>query len=272
MGAGWAAAAPAPKVGEAAPGAERPARAPARRGLLRSSLRAGRWQQLQRGCGRRKRAPPRVAFCATVRVQEYSRELDGGDTVPGDGSKVSLGLGKPTRVSYAKLAEPRRAGQAPIEAKAWVPSRERQRVLRASMGEKRYLRAWLRHRREVVQMLCSRHETNKDGKDIVLMATSLQQARMQAQALSREVRSFAGTGAEGQRREAAQQPRGVTALPAPTNGGRKRRSPSPYVPSRTRRSTPEALEERSVPCHRCMLRIASGCPGQQCACLAQAAA
>lgn len=133
-----------------------------------------------------KRARGRVTWRRTVQVAEFARTLDGGGTVPGDGSKVTLGLGRQLRVSAAPLVARRPAGEAPIEERAWVPSCERVRLLRASMGDARYTAAWLRHREEVVRTARTRKQSNEeDPKDRLLMPTTFKEARQRAEALGR---------------------------------------------------------------------------------------
>jgi len=179
MGAAWAA------EKRAEPGSTTgPARSPAIRSALKNK--SGRSAPLQRRGWCAKRARGRVTWRRTVQVAEFARTLDGGGTVPGDGSKVTLGLGRQLRVSAAPLVARRPAGEAPIEERAWVPSCERVRLLRASMGDARYTAAWLRHREEVVRMARTRKQSNEeDPKDRLLMPTSFKEARQRAEALGR---------------------------------------------------------------------------------------
>lgn len=133
-----------------------------------------------------RRAGCRVTFQDRVHVQEYRRRLDGGSTVPGDGCRVSLGLGQKSRSSYQPLANAPGLGKTCIEESAWVPGPQRERLLRKAMGHARYFKSWLRHRREVVQILRSRKESMADGNDRFLMLCP-KESRRQAQKLHEEV-------------------------------------------------------------------------------------
>ncbi|CAK0903216.1 unnamed protein product [Prorocentrum cordatum] len=112
----------------------------------------------------------RVEFAATVRVREYSRELDGprGCAVPADGSLVSLRLGRLKGRREAPLAAPRGA-LLPIEDVAYVPSRDRVRLLRRSMGDHRFHVAWARGRWEMARDRRLRDERRADAGERTLM-------------------------------------------------------------------------------------------------------
>lgn len=128
-------------------------------------------------CAYRKR--PRVAFRNTIVVTEFARLLDGGGTVPGDGTKVTLGLGHPVRRTFAPLAiqhSPKRR----IEESAWVPTQKRVRLLRKSMGDAHYFGAWARRRWEVARIRRLRHESTLDPKDQTLMPSTFKEAHERA--------------------------------------------------------------------------------------------
>jgi len=141
-----------------------------------------RWWRLHTG--------RRVTFKGAVRVQEYARRLDGGGTVPGDGSKLTMGLGRLVRATWAPLqpAAARGVARPPVEETAWVPSNERVKLLRQAMGEVAFLQAWLRHRREVVQIRRSRALAKKDPEEQHFMPSSLAEAQTKAKALHLELR------------------------------------------------------------------------------------
>jgi len=132
-----------------------------------------------------------VTFQLKIRVTEFKRVLDGGGTVPGDGTHITLGLGRPLSAQTAPLAPPRLAGQPPppppIEESAWVPPKQRERLLRQAMGDGRYFRAWSRCQKEVRRIKAARQQSNSTAEDQELMPISLQQASMRAEALAHEV-------------------------------------------------------------------------------------
>lgn len=124
-----------------------------------------------------------MTFRPEVRITEYSRKLDGGGTVPTDGSLVTVGLGKPVRLVQAPLARPR---TRPEEDVVWLPSRTRVHLLRKSMGDARYYRAWARHRWEMSKIRRLREQSKSDDADRLLMPTSAEQARKRAVELARQ--------------------------------------------------------------------------------------
>jgi len=132
----------------------------------------------------------RLTFQPQIHVTEFKRVLDGGATVPGDGTHITLGLGRPLRSQTVPLAPPRLADQppqVPIEESAWVQPKQRERLLRRAMGDGRYFRAWSRRRIEVRRIKASRQESNSTAVDQELMPTSFQEAWMRAEALAHEV-------------------------------------------------------------------------------------
>jgi len=252
----------------------------------------GRARQPQRRqwCG--KRARGRVTFARTVQVTEFARALDGGGTVPGDGSRVTLGLGRRLRVTSAPLICARPVGERPIEERAWVPSCERVRLLRAFMGDARYTAAWLRHREEVVRVARTRKQSNEeDLKDRLLMPTSFKEARQRAEALGRLAREEEASCCDLKPHKL------IPSAPlkpykARCSGLINRRNRAPRAgDKKQRRAAPkrkwqgledredEVSEESSAPskrcgkqsclmCHRCALPIAAGGPDGRCTCLA----
>lgn len=239
----------------------------------------------------------RVKFCKNVRVEEYARVLDGGCTVPGDGSKVSLGLGKKIRSSTARLASAPPPGQQPVEERTWVPEQDRVRMLIKSQGLQEYLKTWLRHRREVIQATRLRQEAKEDPVDKVFMPGP-GEAHERALELSAEVRTYKEEVAQAVRESKKLSPKvsfsvdlkakkkeakfapGFATPPkakraADSKLGNKRwRSPSP-APRRVRPRLDAAgssAEEEVVGgmcCHRCGLRISIGPMERRCSCLSQ---
>jgi len=127
-----------------------------------------------------------ISFSPVVSVTEFTRCLDGGGTIPGDGSKVTLGLGKPHRRLTVPLAPCQDNGAVPIEERAWLPTPQRVRLLRAAMGDAKYFHSWRRHRRDWHHICKSRQQSNADAQDQLLMPTSYTEACKRARALSRE--------------------------------------------------------------------------------------
>lgn len=237
-------------------------------------------------CPRRlRRSGPRVAFSPKVRLEVYSRVLDGGDTVPGDGCMVSLGLGRRLRSLLAPLAGPPAAGRPGVEENAYVTGTRRERLLRHSMGEVRYLKAWLRHRREVQQTLRSRREANQDGKDQQFMLSppeaqaAARQLREEALAISAEVRAATAAAAAASPRKPKckvtfvdtekSSKFHIISKAAVVKPERRTRSPTP---GRGRRTHPRIVDtaDPSIPaCHRCSRHIATGPLEKRCSCLGQ---
>lgn len=164
-------------------------------------------------CERRSRPQTLVTFTPSVRVTEFSRELDGGGTVPFDGTLLSLGLGKALRVKASPLAQSS-PYEKPIEERAWVPLRQRIRLLRKAMGDARYFRSWVRCRREVTRIKKSRACSNNNNDDRELMPTSFEEARSRALALSHEVQAQPASSAL---------PSAAPSTPTSVDKGRKRR-------------------------------------------------
>jgi len=139
-------------------------------------------------CKKRARLRPLISFRQFVSVTEFTREVNGGGTMPFDGTLLSLGLGRPTRLSSAPLAKSC-PYEGPIEERAWVPLQQRVRLLRKAMGDARYFRAWSRSRREALRIKRSRRGSNEHNEDRQLMPTSLQEAQARALALAKEVKT-----------------------------------------------------------------------------------
>jgi len=154
-----------------------------RAGLQTSALRTSRRRTL---CKKRATTHKRISFSPVVKVTEFTRCLDGGGTIPGDGSKVTLGLGKPHRQLTVPLAPGQGKGSTPIEERAWLPTYQRVRLLRAAMGDAKYFNTWQRHRRDWHYICKSRQESNADRQDQLLMPTSYAEACKRAKALARE--------------------------------------------------------------------------------------
>lgn len=186
-------------------------------------------------CTRRARpVRPQVTFRPRVKVTEFARKLDGGGTVPFDGTLISLGLGRPKRATFAPLAKNRPYAE-PIEDRAWVPLSQRVRLLRRAMRDARYFRARAHARREALSIQRSREHSNAHDEDRQLMPTSLSEARQRALSLASEVRS-------------ATAPRGAVAeaqTPAAVDRPRKRRRPlgsdGPESPLSKSRKLPQKL-------------------------------
>jgi len=132
----------------------------------------------------------RVIFQPKIRVTEFTRMLDGGGTVPGDNSIITLGLGRAFRAQTTPLAPPHLSGQPPappIEESAWVPPKQRERLLRRAMGDGLFFRLWSRRRREVLRIRASRRQSNSTAEDQQLMPISIEEANMRAKVLAHEV-------------------------------------------------------------------------------------
>jgi len=236
-------------------------------------------------CPFRKRH--RVVFRSTVSVTEFARLLDGGGTVPGDGTRVTLGLGSPVRRRTAPLAAPRGFRRRPIEETAYVPCRERVRMLRKSMGDARYFGAWARHRWEVARILRSRKESAGDEKDITAMPSSLTEARERALQLKAAAIALVATPLPPRPRSLWPKSKESKALK------RKLKYVSPRLksPKKVRRQNVRYLYDHlntPIPigrkvffttaeggsptkCHFCMRYIAEGKPSERCMCLAESA-
>eukprot|EP00927_Polykrikos_kofoidii_P065944 TRINITY_DN61635_c0_g1_i1.p1 TRINITY_DN61635_c0_g1~~TRINITY_DN61635_c0_g1_i1.p1 ORF type:complete len:404 (-),score=35.87 TRINITY_DN61635_c0_g1_i1:152-1363(-) len=130
-----------------------------------------------------------IQFNRVVKVTEFTRALDGGGTVPSDGTFVTLGLGKFVRTSWAPLASaPARAiARKTIEEKVWVPSRDRVILLRQAMGDARYFGRWVKCRCETRRVVREREESNASPKDFSLMPESYEEARSRGLRLAEEM-------------------------------------------------------------------------------------
>lgn len=127
----------------------------------------------------------RISFRRRVEVAEYARCLS-RDTVPGDGTIVTMGLGRLLRRTSAALARVPPPGKAPLEESAWLPGAERVRLLRRSMGDKRFFGAWVHSRRTTIRVLAERSQSRKNIFDQVPMASSQYEAKMRADILATE--------------------------------------------------------------------------------------
>jgi len=207
------------------------------------------------------RARRRVTFRRTANLLEFSRTLDGGGTIPGDGTVLTLGLGKLLRTRRAPLLNRKSSDlRRPIEERAWVSPARRAKLLRASMGDSRFFAAWVRgYRREAVQIRASRKECNSHDKDRLLMPVSFEDARERALELSKEVRFEHKITVQESAREVS----------AP-HGHRKRtlRSAPPVAGPKKPRTA--VSQGSGLKCHRCSLPITGHSSSECCQCLVQA--
>jgi len=146
----------------------------------------GAFSKALRFLGIRRRV---VSFQDTVRATSFARTLGNG-TVPGDGTLVTLGLGKPLRQVLQPLAGLRKPGDRRIEESAWLPSQERVRLLRSSMGDAKFFAAWRLHRQETYRVRAMREESAHNGQDHFFMPTSWEEARARALQFSQEAFQF----------------------------------------------------------------------------------
>lgn len=137
----------------------------------------------------------RITFQPDVTVIEFSRQLDGGDTIPGDGTIVTVGLGKPVAVKKQPLACQPRSGRPPIEERAWLTSSKRIRLLRRAMGHNRFSGAWQRHKKVTRQMCRERAASNSVPSDVCYMPTSLRDAQERGAKFAAEARQPAANAA-----------------------------------------------------------------------------
>lgn len=237
------------------------------------------WQSLCASRRRRQRVSQRVVFRNTIVVTEFARLLDGGGTIPGDGTNVTLGLGRPLRSTFAPLGvQPFR--KRPIEESAWVPNRERVRLLRKSMGDARYFGAWAKRRWEVARIRRSRHESTCDPKDRILMPSSLREAQERAFDLQVSIATTVmapsplkpppSVWPKSDKPTALKRKLRNSAVPPKTQSPKKAhligRMPTPL-----RRTVHFAGTGfgAGTKCHLCMRDIAEGEPDQRCMCLAK---
>jgi len=153
------------------------------------------WWQLKRLIEDR----PHIEFHNNVTVTEFSRKLDGGGTIPGDGTITTLGLGKPVAVTQLPLAAQPPRGRAPMEERNWLPASKRVQVLRKAMGDNRFFAAWQRHRSATRKEIRNRVESNKVPVDVVYMPTSLVMAQARAAKVAAEVEDHAARPAQRSR-------------------------------------------------------------------------
>lgn len=128
----------------------------------------------------------KISFVRRVEVAEYTRCLN-QETVPGDGTLVTMGLGRLHRRTSAALAPGTPApDKPPVEESAWLTSAERVKVLRKSMGDKHFFGAWVHARRSTMRISAERLRSRADGADQAPMPGSLDEARIRAQCLAFE--------------------------------------------------------------------------------------
>lgn len=129
----------------------------------------------------------RISFNRRVEVAEYTRCVN-RDTIPGDGSYVTMGLGRlHRRTSMALAPGTPPLGKLPVEEAAWLTSAERVRALRKCMGDKRFFGAWVHVRRSTIRTCNGRLESRADRTDQAPMPCTLEEAQMRAQCLASEV-------------------------------------------------------------------------------------
>lgn len=158
---------------------------------------------LKRGtaCGRRGKARafleavlPRflgggakISFDNSVDVAEFTRRLN-RDTMPGDGTTVTMGLGRLYRRTSTALGPGSPPpNKAPVEERAWLTSAQRVQVLRKDMGDKRFFGAWASCRRETLRLKAARCKSRAEKTDFRAMPTSFKEARARADRLAAEV-------------------------------------------------------------------------------------
>jgi|Transcript_25443 hypothetical protein len=127
-------------------------------------------------CGRRNGS--QVKFKSTVKCIEFSPRLD-NETVPGDNTIVCLGLGKVVakrEIPYAQ--QPRKRPR--VEERAYIPERDRIKLLRNSMGDKCFFVHWQQHRRATRKVITERKDTNNSLVDRAYMPESLREAQDRA--------------------------------------------------------------------------------------------
>jgi len=284
----------------------------ARKGILRRLPLAGRKQRMARQAKSRKlwwlpcARRARVDFKADVRVAEFTRTLGGGCTLPGDGTLVTLGLGKFVRASMGRLAPPARlfVARKPIEETAWVPSPLRVTILRRAMGDVRFFREWAWQRGEAIRIRRCREESKANPKDFEFMPSSLAEARDRAERLADHCKlAEAGIGlaacidkigepdkiavcdklgipASAALAKLSRASSLIKPIGGPLGSGRNRRrcsrslSPSGFDAKRRRTSfgacaaAPAAARGNvGKLCHLCQRPIASTCVGTSCSCL-----
>lgn len=200
----------------------------------------------------------RIHFCETVNVTEFSRRLDGGCTMPGDDTIVTLGLGRAIAARTQRLAVQPPSDRLPIEERAWLTSPERVRVLRNAMGDKRFFGAWQRHRRVTRKIVRERQETNDLKSDIWYMPVSLAAAEERAARFSMEAQQH--VAGPSQKFICETKP----ALP-PKSALKRKHSISENSDPNKALASP--LRSSSRHCHRCMEPINAHSEGMQCLCL-----
>jgi len=196
-----------------------------------------------------------IKFNGQIAVTEFSRRLDGGSTVPGDGTIVTLGLGRPVRQSICPLAPQPPFNRLPIEERAWLTPTQRVRILKAAMGENRFFGAWVQHKSETRKIRRNREESNRTQSDVSYMPTSM------AIALERAAKA----AAEAAHHIVNPAPKSVCAVSPPLKRALKKRKH--YDSENVDPKFNSAALRSSVPqCHRCLQPI-NTCEGVQCLCL-----
>jgi len=155
------------------------------KGVLRRKCKNARPKLMTRSSTRKLTG--RVSFAETVNVCGYARWLAGGGGVPGDGTWITLGLGRLMQTLQEPLKSERGGTGKLDEDVPWMASARRARVLRAAMGDTTYKREWVAQRKEMRQLSRLRQESNLVADDFEPMPSSAEEARARAIAVSKEV-------------------------------------------------------------------------------------
>lgn len=202
---------------------------------------------------------PHITFKPSVKTVEYSRRLDGGDTVPGDDTIVCLGLGEVVARREVPLAKPP-PKRPPIEDRAWVQEAERIKLLRKAMGDKRFFVQWQQHRRSTRKIRSERKVSKANPVDFEYMPVSMEEAKDRAARNARESKHTRGEMKSWHcaHKLAWKTGEGVTC--------KKVRPTIVKSPSKRVKAAPSAkltfgIVPRHVPtpCHVCLLPISAGC-------------
>jgi hypothetical protein len=212
-----------------------------------------------------------VKFKEVVNVTEFSRRL-GGDVVPGDGTIVTMSLGKPVARTTIPLAAEPSPGRPSIEERAWVPCHERVKLLKKAMGAKRYFASWHRHRYLIQQIRASRKRTNADKVDFQYMPTSLREAQERAKKISSEVKVQPACGDK-----LGEQDKLIRRVDNESKGHKKagtlrkivlkHSQPQFGTPKKIRQGNTGIGTSSVTRCHRCSQPIGITINGARCVCL-----
>lgn len=215
-----------------------------------------RWQL------RRATEPHHIKFQPAVQVVEFSRRLDGGCTMPGDGTTVTLGLGKAIAARTQPLAPQPDRDRVPTEDRydrMWLPAPQRVRVLRKAMGDNCFYGAWQHHKKLTRSIVRERRETCQDlhTREYAYMPRSLAEAQDRAARIAIEATHTIASHAH---------PFGVEAS-TKTLLKRKRPSENVDTSSVAPKVLASPLRSSSRQCQRCLEPISAHSDGMQCLCL-----